>query len=488
MVRIISIRTVALAAAISWLAPGLLSANDWRSLECDPSAELGSWSCAATACHGGSGEQRRSGGELELWRNSDPHASAGSLIETPAFAEILLRLNVITALGDDTRPGKRVALITERSEAKVQECMNCHNPRNVPTSWTPLEDSPDTVSIDNLSDGFAISCETCHGAAKDWIGKHYRRDFAREEHGFHDLKNLVVRGRTCAQCHIGDEQRDMNHDMIAAGHPPLRFELASYQRALPKHWNDSRQRANTRDYELKLWLAGQIANFDTGLSLLESRLARSQSKEVIDDPSGRHPRPSAPWPEFAESNCSSCHQRLRAATEWDPARPRPYGQQPTLMWSTWNLGAMESILLGERATAPLREESGNLRTVLSTSSPPSPSSVRDFHMHCRQQINADLWRSLRPQASLVFPASLEARLSVNYDEQLQSYALLMAHAKNSFDVEVKARGVAGRPPVVDDLAQIRSLLQPRNSTGPEQSSHAFGELKRLHSAAAEKLK
>ena len=468
MVRIVLARMVLLAAAICLSAPGTLAANDWRSLECDPSAELGSWSCAATACHGGSGEQRRSGGELEIWRNSDPHASAGSLIETSAFAEILLRLNIVTALGTDTRPGKRVALLTERSAAKIQECMNCHNPRNVPTSWTPLEASPDTVSIDNMSDGFAISCETCHGAAKDWIGKHYRRDFAREEHGFHDLKNLVIRGRTCAQCHIGDEQRDMNHDMIAAGHPPLRFELASYQRALPKHWNDSRQRANTRDYELKLWLAGQIANFDMGLNLLESRLDRSQGKEVIDDASGRHARPIAPWPEFAEANCSSCHQRLQAATESVGAGVSYKSLEVNITQKGWNCGFLPELEELDRPTGSV--ELSMLRPQF------------------RNLVDERYRGVFTPSGSV--PADVLKKFPVvaNQDQQLQLYALLLATAKTEYDKQLKSGGTAMPPSALVELIRLRAVLSPRPATSEAEPIHTPpDELRWLFESAATKL-
>ena len=67
------------------------------------------------------------------------------------------------------------------------------------------------------------------------ISDHYQRDVSRErlaQLGMIDTKNLLVRAPTCASCHVGSADQDMNHDMIAAGHPPLRFEQASYEALL----------------------------------------------------------------------------------------------------------------------------------------------------------------------------------------------------------------------------------------------------------------
>jgi len=110
----------------------------------------------------------------------------------------------------------------------------------------------------------------------------------------------------------------MNHDMIAAGHPPLRFEMASYEALLPrKHWDEGPRRQAQPDYELQLWAAGRIASADAALSLLESRA-----------------RQANPWPELAESNCLACHQQLRSERR----------NSLSLSWQAWNVALVTSIL------------------------------------------------------------------------------------------------------------------------------------------------
>jgi hypothetical protein len=312
-------------------------AADWPEFVHAPHLATGTFSCAATACHGGSKRDLPGtgfiGGEVELWRSRDPHARAGAVVDSQAFHEILERLGVVG-------PVEGEAYWQIKSPERLQECMNCHNPENVPSRWSP-EELPFATTSAHASDALAINCETCHGPAKHWISTHYQRNFDRvdaSQFGFVDTKDLVTRGRTCAQCHIGDERHDMNHDMIAAGHPPLRFELASYERALPKHWNDRRQRTAHREYEIKLWLAGQIANYDSGLALTSSRMARSVSAE--DSTPTRLSRAAAPRPEFAEYNCSSCHQRLRSPTERGAIEALT---ETPLTWSGWNSGLLANV-------------------------------------------------------------------------------------------------------------------------------------------------
>src|SRR5947208_2216032 len=72
--------------------------------------------------------------------------------------------------------------------------------------------------------------------------------------GMTDTKNLFARARLCSGCHIGSPQQEVNHDLYAAGHPPLRFELASYEALIGrKHWDDAPRRVADADYEVQLW-------------------------------------------------------------------------------------------------------------------------------------------------------------------------------------------------------------------------------------------
>src|SRR5437870_3137050 len=84
------------------------------------------------------------------------------------------------------------------------------------------------------------------------------------------LSDPKVRAETCAGCHVGAPAglgaplRDMNHDLIAAGHPRLNFDYATYLRALPPHWAEKDRDVSPAALrpagdEFPHWLVGRAA-------------------------------------------------------------------------------------------------------------------------------------------------------------------------------------------------------------------------------------
>jgi hypothetical protein len=169
-------------------------------------------------------------------------------------------------------------------------------------------------SGDSLALG--VHCEACHGPARDWVKEHTLKSWvsespaARTLKGQRNTRDLVVRAGVCAQCHIGTTDvpgQEVNHDLIAAGHPRLNFEFTVYLANLPPHWDENIDRkfaerpeagvnpgvART-NFALEAWEAGQLVSADFALRQLTGRAGRA-----------------APWPEFAEYDCFSCHHDLR---------------------------------------------------------------------------------------------------------------------------------------------------------------------------------
>ncbi len=239
----------------------------------------GAASCAAASCHGGprphvSQPAAKRGSEYQLWKEHDPHARSWATISSPASVAMMQRLGIMTG-----------GQIVDR--AGFDNCLACHN-------TTKRFDEP--RSLADHREG--VGCAGCHGPSQRWAGIHYRYDFAPQlaaADGFVNTGDLYVRARMCASCHVGDKDRDMNHDIIAAGHPPLKYELATYHARQPKHWRDPESR-NATYYEAQLWLAGQVAATDASLSLLNARASQRQ--------------PVSRWPELAAYDCASCHHSL----------------------------------------------------------------------------------------------------------------------------------------------------------------------------------
>lgn len=318
---------------------------------------LGASSCAAASCHNGprpglAAPQASRGSEYALWKEDDPHARAYQALCGQQGRQMLERLKIV-------EDGRIV------DQDKYNNCLKCHN---TITGDTACGCGP------SLREG--VGCESCHGASAAWANQHYLRDWdagLASSNGFVPLSDLVTRARICVQCHVGDDDRDMNHDLIAAGHPALRFEFTSYHARLPKHWREPAA-ANAGWFEAQLWLAGQVASLDASLALLEARAVKAR-----------------PWPEFAEYECTSCHQDLRivsprpgdaAGIAQDDAAAAPsapvYSNWYTSGWrmllhtpSTWR----EPLARSADATSgdALRESLQQLRSVMQSSTRPDPA-------------------------------------------------------------------------------------------------------------------
>jgi hypothetical protein len=198
------------------------------------------------------------------------------------------------------------------NEAEYANCLACHNPQ-----------PPRELRGATFHPREGVGCEACHGPAGSWIATHHldRERGPAANPGMTDTKNLWTRALLCAECHVGSSDRAVSHDLIAAGHPALKFELAAYHELLPKHWNEAAQRQGRPDHEVRLWGAGQVGSASAALRLLSMRARGAQV--------GR----TTAWPELAEYDCFDCHQELRGALN---APADSGGRAPgRAAWGTW---------------------------------------------------------------------------------------------------------------------------------------------------------
>ena len=155
----------------------------------------------------------------------------------------------------------------------------------------------------------------------------------------------------------------MNHDMIAAGHPTLRYEFATYHSWQPKHWRDFEANDPTY-YEAQLWLAGQVASTDASLALLQSRAQRAL--------------PVSTWPEFAAYNCSSCHHQLGLDNQRNPL---DRDRKALALYSQWNDAGLRWLIQFRIESGQSTEEDIELLAALDVvkeamESRPRPSADR----------------------------------------------------------------------------------------------------------------
>jgi hypothetical protein len=106
---------------------------------------------------------------------------------------------------------------------------------------------------------------------------------------------LHIRADTCLKCHLGDADHIVDHDLIAAGHPDLAFELETFTEAQPAH-----HRAKPAAMRMRAWAVGETVALTKAMSLIAMHAPKS-------------------WPEFSDMECYQCHHDLRSDS-WRIAR------------------------------------------------------------------------------------------------------------------------------------------------------------------------
>jgi hypothetical protein len=239
---------------------------------------VGAGGCASSNCHGGTTtlpeqQSRILGNEYATWAVSDKHSIAYKKLLEPRGR----RMAEILGIADATRD---------------KRCAACH-----------VAGSPEK----SLSDG--VACEACHGPAVDWLGPHTQPNSHAESvrRGMADTKDLTVRAKTCVACHVGAGAQVVDHEMIAAGHPDLAFELETFTAAEPAHHRKSTP-------TVRAWAVGQSVALAEGARLLAQHAEKG-------------------WPEFSDFEFYQCHHDLRLDS-WRIARGysnrKPGALQPNL--------------------------------------------------------------------------------------------------------------------------------------------------------------
>lgn len=321
-----------------------------------PRLFVGRNSCSATACHGQPQAESVSWrNSYHVWEAADPHRRAFEVLYTERSVQLFRKLTETTAAVIDD--GVYLRFVEKK-------CIGCH--ATPPAGSLAAAKRINQTNPDAYWQG--VSCESCHGAASSWLGQHYSLawpdtgDALRSQRsaatGFNDTRLLAQRAETCLKCHqgpqqTGDQLYDVNHDLIAAGHPRLQFELHAYLTNLPKHWNEQTeivryentkpQRSAAQSFHFDTWRAGQIQQ-----SQQTQRLQQARARLAADNSVGE-------WEEFANKDCRLCHH-----TVGDVALQLPFTEQPPFsfveLWQqpTANVAARARIvqqLLGRNHTS-----------------------------------------------------------------------------------------------------------------------------------------
>ncbi len=226
--------------------------NQSLPLNVNPHQVLGYESCQK--CHAA---------EISVWKQTPHHSTFMSLHRNPAAQQIADRLGIASFKQDS-------------------ECVSCHYTMQAQPS--------------GLAAVSGISCESCHGAAKNWIELHndyggpgvtretesasHRNQRLREsiEAGMRNPVNVYLVAQSCYRCHTVPNERLVNQGGHNLG--SLDFELVSWSQGMVRH-NFVRSNGTTNDPSLphrlrQMFVAGMIADLEFSLRATAAATEKAQ--------------------------------------------------------------------------------------------------------------------------------------------------------------------------------------------------------------------
>ena len=192
-------------------------------------------------------------------------------------------------------------------------CLGCHT-----------DPAPAGLRGERYQAADGVGCEACHGAAGGWLASHYTvagaSHAANVAAGMIPLESPMVRAKVCLDCHFGSDRpgQFVSHQMMAAGHPRLEFELDLFTDLQRHHDIDGQRRLGiVPSGGVKTWAIGQALALERTLRLYR------------DDRWGQ----AGAFPEFTFFDCRSCHRAFTDPPKLptvgaNPARPIPAGTPP----------------------------------------------------------------------------------------------------------------------------------------------------------------
>lgn len=234
-----------------------LSAAGAAAEPVNPHLTMGSETCVK--CHAN---------EVKVWQSTPHHRTFEELHRRPEAKEIAARLGV-------------------RSIKHDGRCVNCH--------YTQQTD----VASGNIHALEGVSCESCHGSAKNWLdvhhnygGEHVTRAMETPQHrqqrlsqsvaaGMRNPVNVYLVAQSCLRCHTTADEQLVN----VGGHPTgsLEFEFVSWSQGTIRHnfvrSDGARNDVSTQDRLRVMFVSGMIADLEA--SLRATAIATQKAKYGI---------------------------------------------------------------------------------------------------------------------------------------------------------------------------------------------------------------
>jgi hypothetical protein len=248
--RVVSCSVAAFAFAVA--AAPLQSA--WGQIS-DTFKYTGVGSCSASNCHGTTQPAQKSGdpdNTYTIWASKDKHSKAYESLSNKESVKIAKNLGIAKAEAD-------------------KKCLTCH------ALDLKKEQLAPKAKYD-IADG--NQCEQCHGPGEKWLEGHDKsKEWPHEKSvklGMYDTQDIRLRAEKCISCHLA-----IDHEMVAAGHPDLTFELDTFSapsKNFQPHWKDKATWFGPR-----AWSTGQAVALRDALKQLATRASGDAPDKVVTE-------------------------------------------------------------------------------------------------------------------------------------------------------------------------------------------------------------
>lgn len=243
-----SVAAFALAMVVGW------PPSAWGQIS-DTLKYTGVGSCSASNCHGTTQPPQKPGdpdNTYTIWASKDKHSKAYESLSNKESIKIAKKLGIAKAETD-------------------KKCLSCH-------ALALSKDQLVPKAKYDIADG--NQCEQCHGPAEKWLEGHDKsKEFPHEKSvnlGMYDTQNILLRAEKCISCHLA-----IDHEMVAAGHPDLTFELDTFSapsKEFQPHWKDK-----GTWFGPQAWITGQAVALRDALKQLAKRASGSVPDKVVTD-------------------------------------------------------------------------------------------------------------------------------------------------------------------------------------------------------------
>jgi hypothetical protein len=248
----------------------------------------------------------------------------------------------------------------------------------------------------------------------------------------------------------------VSHDLIAAGHPRLAFDLRSFKESEPPHWRDRFATAGENNFPqesdspidpVNEWALGRLG----ALRAYLDQMAMQSSASVVRSPLQSHA--AGVWPEFTAFDCYGCH-RL-AISEFDHASAQP-AQQASLgipRLDPWHWSLLTVILAPNDGNAL-----NDFRTTVEKEwwNRPDPKSLHACIATLESARSQVMMRMTKQSAGDLAKAVIESADLTNWAEAVAVYAALNALVDRSAKTTLSSELRANRN---QQLELLRKLLE-----------------------------